>query len=1082
MRYSSQFYINMTDKPTWAKGKDFEEQKRDVQQFYIEEARKLKTGVTIGGVKIHPWLYWHLNYWTFLKDLPPDKEGNIESVHSYPDLRDTEWMLQEALFRANKENKGIIGFGSRRIAKSVFISSWLGYNATTKFGGELRVNSVIGGTQKDLDNIADYVDYGLDNIHPFFKMDKVGKDWDTGVTLGTRNTDNSKEIFSKMTITNVNMGTKKSTQKAAGATPNTLVMDEIGKFSFLKTFNTAKYSIATEHGWRTIPILFGCVCKGTKVYDKYGKLKDIESITKESGILGYNGDNTSIEDIPYIQSPKQKKCVYIKTKGGREIKCSWDHPLLVTGENLYKNKGKVFFKRASEITTQDRVMSYIGEIPFGDINLRHSELIGLLIGDGYYGSSVELSCSDKSLQTHIESNLKELQIGTVKKELNNPYYINYTIKGLIPYLREIGIYGDTKLNKKLPVNIYEFSKYSISGLLRGYFEADGFISKSLIRPRITLTSISNSLLQEVKDQLIKFGIRSNIYLRNNSSTNLISKVNKKSYIIPATISYSLEINDSISIINFNKSIGFISEYKKNILYILTNKLESSISKKITNGYQFQNRLEGKGRFFIDKVCNNIILDKVVSVEDIGEQDVYNLTAGQTHTYITNGFISHNTGGETSESADAQKVINNPGAYNLLEMDWGWLERRGNKPTWQKKVWGIFFPGQMSLDSGVPKKPVALSEYLGVENKELRDINILETQWEETAKHMSDRRKKLQIVDKKTYDDELMFMPMDLDDCFLDGGSNPFPMAEATRHKNKIVQIGDTGRIVDVFKKHSQQDAQIEFDFSKKPIAEFPFEGGILDCGIQVFQDPPEENDFDYTYVAGLDHYKHIESTGDSIGALYIFKRYVNLKDEFANRIVCSYVSRPASMTTFNRTCEMLLEGYGAECLQENADISFQQYLEAKGKDIKLLANGEEVAQRMISGTARQVNKFGLSPTTKNKEYLLKVIIQYCWEVLESYIDKDGNEVSILGVERINDVQLLDEIIGYKPGKNVDRIIAFAHALVWARYLDDIRVLPRVKPKKGTQKEQERREDKMLKIKEVVRSNPYSKVRKPIPRR
>lgn len=690
MKYSSQFYINMIDKPIWAEGKTFEEQKRVVQQFYIEEAKKLKKGITIGGVRIHPWLYWHINFWTFLKDLPPDEDGNIESVHSTPDLRDNEWMLQEALFRANKENKGIAGVGARRITKSVFISSWIGFNATTKYGGELRVNSVIGGTQKDLDNIADYIDYGLDHMHPFFKMDKVGKNWGTGVTLGTRNSDNSTDIFSKMTITNVNMGTTKSTQKTAGATPNSIVFDEIGKYSFFKSFNTAKYSIATEYGWRTIPILFG------------------------------------------------------------------------------------------------------------------------------------------------------------------------------------------------------------------------------------------------------------------------------------------------------------------------------------------------------------------------------------------------TSGEMSEAGDAQKMINNPDTYNMLKMDWEWLERRYKRPTWERKTsWGIFFPGQMSLDCGIPKKKINLGEYLEIDDPELKEIEFYETQWEESTQIMRERRKLLERTDKKAYDDELMFMPLDPEDCFLDTGSNPFPVAEATRHKTKIMQEGNTGRVMDVFKKHGQADTEIEFEFSKKPIAKFPFEGGILDCGIQVFEDPPEDNSFDYTYVAGLDHYKHIESTGDSIGALYIFKRMVNINDEFSNRIVCSFVSRPPSMNIFNRTCELLLEGYGAECLQENADISFQQYLEAKGKDIKLLADGEEIARRMISGTARQVNRFGLSPTTKNQEYLMKVIVNYCWEIIESYIDKDGNEISILGIERINDVQLLDEIISYKPGKNVDRIIAFAHALVWARYLDDMKVLPKLKSKKISEKDKYRQEEKLMKIKDVVRRNPYS---------
>ena len=124
---------------------------------------------------------------------------------------------------------------------------------------------------------------------------------------------------------------------------------------------------------------------------------------------------------------------------------------------------------------------------------------------------------------------------------------------------------------------------------------------------------------------------------------------------------------------------------------------------------------------------------------------------------------------------------------------------------------------------------------------------------------------------------------------------------------------------------------------------------------------------------------------------------------------------------------------------------------------------------MISPDARQVNKYGLSPTAKNKEYYFNLVVTYCWEELEAYIDKDGNEVKILGVERIKDEELLQEIIEWKPGRNVDRITSFGHALVWARYLDDIRVIPKVKGQKVKKMTQEIYNEKMDKIRSGVRN-------------
>ena len=1026
----------MKDKPEWAVGKTFEEQKREIQQFYIEEAKKLQKGITIGGVKIHPWLYWHLNYWTFLKDSPPDENGTINSVHSHPDLRDNEWLLQQALFKSQEENKGIVGVGARRLAKSVFISSWLAYNATTKYGGELRVNSVIGGTQKDLDNIADYVDYGLDNIHPFFKMDKVGKDWDTGVTLGTKNSDSSKDIFSKMTITNVNMGTKKSTQKAAGATPNTLVFDEALSENEL---------VVTNSG--------------------FVKLRDIK---KGDKIFGADGKLTTILDKVDVGV---KQLYDIKLRNGVTISACGDHLWGVLNKSgNYRVLSTIELIKKSSPTNKFKI-PITKPVKFSKKEFNISPyMIGYLIGDGgLTRPTLNVSftpCDENNIYENLKIDLHKFDIN-IDKVASHRWSLN-NCKKLRDEIIKLNL-NKPSWEKNIPDNYLFGDEEQRRELLAGLMDSDGCCSinksgNNKLKSIISYTTTSEILKDSFIKLCLSLGILTSFHVRNRTR-----KGNQ------CRIAYDIILHTDEDVFRLRrKSDKIIKRITGNPINIVIDSItkadkEQAYCLKVDN----EDKLFLTSWFTVTHNCGKYSFLKTFNTAKYSIATEYGWRTPP---------ILFGTSGEMSEAGDLQKMVNNPSAYNMIEMNWDWLERRNKKPTWTKKVWGVFFPGQMSLDGGIAKKKTNLADYLEIDNPELKEISLNETQWEKSTDIMLQRRKDLERTDKKAYDDELMFMPLDPEDCFLDGGSNPFPMAEATRHRNKIFQQGDVGRNMDVFKKVDQNDTQIQFDFSSKPIANFPFEGGILDCGIQVFEDPPEENDFDYTYVAGLDHYKHIESTGDSIGALYIFKRFVNLNDAFSDRIVCSYVSRPASMNTFNRTCELLLEGYGAECLQENADISLQQYLESKGKDVKLLANGEEIARRLISGNAKQTNKYGLTPTTKNKEYLLKVIIAYCWEVVESYIDRDGNEISVLGIERINDIHLLDEIIGYKPGKNVDRIIAFAHALVWARYLDDIRVLPRVKQKKVNDKMKAEREEKKLKIQSAVRSNKYSKNIRPKSRR
>ena len=146
-------------------------------------------------------------------------------------------------------------------------------------------------------------------------------------------------------------------------------------------------------------------------------------------------------------------------------------------------------------------------------------------------------------------------------------------------------------------------------------------------------------------------------------------------------------------------------------------------------------------------------------------------------------------------------------------------------------------------------------------------------------------------------------------------------------------------------------------------------------------------------------------------------------------------------------------------------------MEAKHKAAVWLANGEDWAKTYISKTAKQNNKYGLPPTEKNKEYLLKLVIDYCNEDIHLGEDEDGNQIYIKGIERIPCIYLLDELIGFKYGRNCDRITAFGHALAWARYLDGLGIMPKVK--KNTQEDSYKREVKSEKLKN---RSPYTRLR------
>lgn len=404
-----------------------------------------------------------------------------------------------------------------------------------------------------------------------------------------------------------------------------------------------------------------------------------------------------------------------------------------------------------------------------------------------------------------------------------------------------------------------------------------------------------------------------------------------------------------------------------------------------------------------------------------------------------------TGGEVELSKDAQEMFSDPETYNLLVMDWDILNRRAMKgKTWKERKWAMFVPGQMA-NSGV-KVTIGLGDYLGKpDDKKLNKIKIDATDFEASTNKLNEERKKLSTKDRVAYTSHTMFYPFTIDDCFLSSSQNLFPVEYAIKHKNDLLESGQySGMLCDVFLESGNKLGTTK---SNKQLAGFPFSGGVIDAPVQIFEMPQSNRFDDFIYVAGQDPYKQAKSDTPSLGSFYIFKRRVGIRDPYAYRIVASYVSRPSSIDQFCRTCEVLQKGYGAICLMENADQMYEQYLNRKsGMPASFfLFAGEAIANKYVKAGSRQNSKLGLYPTPGNQNLLFSCVVDYCWQdFVVGYDDQTGLDITVKGIELIDDIALLDEIIQYKPGLNVDRIIAFGHALVLARYFDDNNYMPKSK--------------------------------------
>lgn len=431
-----------------------------------------------------------------------------------------------------------------------------------------------------------------------------------------------------------------------------------------------------------------------------------------------------------------------------------------------------------------------------------------------------------------------------------------------------------------------------------------------------------------------------------------------------------------------------------------------------------------------------------------------------------------TSGNVSLAKDAKEVLENPEAFDILPANFDRLSRfvrDVDMETWfddKKRAFGTFVPGQMSHRLNTPKVSESFGDFVGSSSPELKNMAINMTDWKAAEKEIQT------LIDKKNRESgknkETMYFPRKLDDCFLTQSPNPFPTDIIIKMLREKKSSGDVGRSVTLYKDNSQVKAQ----FSDKKRAEVSHPGGSVDAPIVLFGALPETKPEKFENVSGLDDYKQNVANTDSLGAWYAIKRRNLSPNSPCETIVASYASRPERHGTFHKTLEIGIEAFNAECLMEAADTGFIDYLEEKNKAHEFLAPEITFAKK---GKTGKTFGYGLYPTEGNNEYRMNLFIDWCWEEHVIGIDEEGKKVVKYGVEFIDCLDLLQEMLDWSKNGNFDRIAAFSHALVRANELDKANVRPKSnRPAK---------KDVAQKKKTVSKQSPYStKHRSPYGRR
>ena len=748
---------------------------------------------------------------------------------------------------------------------------------------------------------------------------------------------------------------------------------------------------------------WGCVCAGTKVWTHDGRYINVEELQKEDGIIGYNGKGISYEPIIGMNPPAEKPCYRIELENGLHIECSEDHPFLWSNTEFRAHKGKprrVMSKQAQLIKPGDYLFAADTVSVFGTKTMPHARLVGLLIGDGNYGSNASTSiCGcDTGVINFLE---QDYNLTASKEHINKSdgrIFKRFQVPGFRPLLRELGIQAQIKQHKRLPDNLHKYTKESIAELLGGYYDADGAIRNDKTRGvSIVLTSISYELLDQVKWQLYKFGVHSTI-LEENPKGGFGDKKGERHLV------YRLYINRYSSIVNFAKNIKLLCTHKQELLQkALTENRE--ITKVLDNATFVFDETNGKGVYFKDKIdLSGAQLYKVLTVTPIGNKPIYNLNAGTTHTYLANNLITFNTGGEQGPGIAAMdQIFNNPSLYDCLEFDACWEDGL------EAKTHGFFFPVWANMTKFMDRWGNT-------------DHAKAKAYWD--AEREKTRKGSNMLVDKLIA--EYPYTPME---ALMRLNANPFPVGKL----QKQLQLVDSSPEIQGMLKVGEwevEEGKIQFKLNSKldPVKKYPHKTDeVLEGAFTMFEAPLKNDDGKvppnlYYIVADCFAVDTEQATDwNSLGSFYVYKKKNSVFPTEDDILVGWYAGRPPRVKDFHRrvflaaraynaVVQTEIKGGGQELLNYAVQKGFTEYC----GDRPTVFNQDKEFKRV---TGRQ---FFVRIEENTKPERIQKLVDWLLSERGGKI-VNGEAQYVLNLEKIYDRALLEELIKFNPNGNFDRI-------------------------------------------------------------
>lgn len=374
----------------------------------------------------------------------------------------------------------------------------------------------------------------------------------------------------------------------------------------------------------------------------------------------------------------------ITLRSGKTIKVTPEHPLLTV-------KGWV---PAQKLNVSSRIATPRILPAFGDSAMKSYQvkLLAYLIAEGHMNNRFVLfSNADSKIIEEFKSSVKEFdsnlkvskhssdycfRVSQIKKEIESLSQRNklgqfksgpkFKTPSIRKWLEDLSLYGKSSLQRHIPEPIFTLPKNQLALFLNRLFSCDGTIYKKASHWFVSYCSSSDMLISQVQHLLLRFGI--------------ISRIKKK------TIAKKFESNELYiygeNVSTYLQEIGFFGKKEERAILalkqapkIIRNPNTDTIPKEIWQiykpdnwaeigrkiGYAHPKALRESKRYSPSRqkllqiakadesdllhkfATSDIFWDEIISIQkQNGTFQVYDLTVPQTHNFIANDIIVHNS--------------------------------------------------------------------------------------------------------------------------------------------------------------------------------------------------------------------------------------------------------------------------------------------------------------------------------------------------------------------------------------------------------------------------------------------------------